>query len=127
MWIVFIVSCIPTIRPLFAKFFNKVYSSGSRTFGTGRGYEQQNDASGAGTHSRAYASHAGSHKGADSKVVSLPTRNDNESEESILPGQQGIMMTNQVVVKYEGADGERDKGERDWKNHFDDSVEAFRE
>jgi hypothetical protein len=52
----------------------------------------------------------------------LPTRNDNESEESILPGQQGIMMTNQVVVKYEGADGERDKGERDWKNHFDDSV-----
>jgi hypothetical protein len=123
MWVIFIVSCIPTIRPIFVKAFNKVYTSGSRTFATG-GYQQQND-TGAGTHSRAYASR----KGADSKSTSLPTHNDNESEENILPGQQGIMMTSQVVVKYEGSDSERTlggtsgrKGEVDWKNHFDDSV-----
>lgn len=125
MWVIFIVSCIPTIRPIFVKAFNKVYASGSRTFATGRGYEQQSDINNAGTRSRAYASHLGSRKGPESKVSSLPTHNDNESEENILPGQKGIMMTSHVVVKYEGNDSERTVakgGERDWNNHFDDSV-----
>lgn len=119
MWVIFIVSCIPTIRPIFVKAFNKVYTSGSRTFATGRGYAQQND-TGPGTHSRAYASHIGSRKGTESKATTLPT--NNESEENILPGQKGIMMTSHVVVKYEGSDSERGGKDRDWKNHFDDSV-----
>ena len=117
MWVIFMVSCIPTIRPLFIKAFNKVYyASGSRTFATGRGYEQHTG-TGAGTHSRAYASHLGSRKGTDSKAITLPT-NKNESEENILPGQKGIIMTSHVVVKYEGSDSEPGPRDRDWRNHL---------
>ncbi|KAG0645989.1 hypothetical protein D0Z07_7935 [Hyphodiscus hymeniophilus] len=105
MWVIFIVSCIPTIRPIFVKAFNKVYTSGSRTFATGQGYEQHTG-TGAGTHSRAYATNLGTRKGTDSKATTLPTSN-NESEENILPGQKGIMMTSHVVVKYDGSDSER--------------------
>jgi hypothetical protein len=120
MWIVFIVSCIPTVRPIFVQVFNKVYTPGSRTFATGEGYEQQSDTHTPRTHARVYASH--SRKGLDTVVTSLPTRNLNESAENILPGQQGIMMTSQVVVKYEGSESEHSGHKDDWKTGFDDSV-----
>lgn len=59
---------------------------------------------------------------ASSKLSSLPTKN-NESEENILPGDQpgGILMTNQVVVRYESGDGGNGRN-MDWNNHFDGSV-----
>lgn len=117
MWVIFIVSCIPTIRPLFVKAFSKVYGSGSRP---SQGYQQQSDPAKPGLHTRAYASTFGSRNAVESKTSSLPTTGDNESEETILPGQRGIMMTSQVVIKYD--DKQRAEGNRDWRNHFDDSV-----
>lgn len=119
MWVIFIVSCIPSVRPIFVKAFNKVYGSGSRTFATGQGYNQHTDPVKSGTHTHAYAANLNV-RNMESKSSSLPTGGDNESEENILLDQKGIMMTSQVVVKY--GDNERVEGNRDWRNHFDDTV-----
>jgi hypothetical protein len=118
MWIVFIVSCVPTVRPIFVKVIGKVYSnsqSRSRTFPSRNLYAKQTSSNGAGTHSLAYASK----KDASANVDPMPE--DNESEQHILPGEPGgILMTSQIVVRYdEGEDDRKERSERR-KNEFDD-------
>jgi hypothetical protein len=114
MWVIFIVSCIPSIRPCFVRVFNIVYASGSNSRGTGHGYIQQSDTNtnlrGTDTNrSRAFTS---------ATTTSKAMHSDNDSEENILPNQQGIMMTNQISVKYE----ENEMGKsKNWSHtHFEE-------
>jgi hypothetical protein len=109
MWVIFIVACIPAIRPFCVKKFHIVYASG----GLGAGYIQQSDTNtrlrGTGAvRSRAFAFATNTSKGMHSR---------NDSEENILPNQQGIMMTNHVSVKYDL----NDTGKKDLsRTHFEE-------
>ncbi|KUJ10332.1 uncharacterized protein LY89DRAFT_723577 [Mollisia scopiformis] len=122
MWVVFIVGCIPTTRPLFVKVLDVVVSSGNRTFRTGRGYTEQDNSNTNTSRSRAYSE---SRKN-PSKITTIVSKN--ESEENILPGQEGIMMTRDIRVQYQRNDpeaGSFDKASKDpdnWKTRFDDQV-----
>ncbi|KAI9730960.1 MAG: hypothetical protein M1818_008035 [Claussenomyces sp. TS43310] len=103
MWIVFIVSCIPTVRPIFVRVFDKVYTTGSRSFGTGRGYIAQPD-----TNTPSVNRNGNPWQGSkphEPNITSLTLKND--SEENILPGQDGIMLTRKVSVHYEGSESVR--------------------
>lgn len=121
MWVVFIVGCIPTVRPIFVKMFNIVTSSNNRSFATGRGYTAQKDSVANTSRARAYSKN----RKDTSKVTTLATNND--SEENIL-GQEGIMMTTDVSVQYQANHLEGsplDKSSKDpdlWKTRFDDRV-----
>lgn len=122
MWVVFIVGCIPTVRPIFVKVLSVVISSGQRTFGTGRGYTEQDNSNTNTSRGRAYSQNRKS----SSKITTIASKND--SEENILPGQEGIMMTSDIRVQYRPNDPEEasfDKAKKDldvWKTRFDDQV-----
>lgn len=121
MWVVFIVGCIPTVRPIFVKMFNIVTSSNNRTFTTGRGYTAQDDSDTKISRARAYSQN----RKDTSKVTTIVTKND--SEENIL-GQEGIMMTRDISVQYQPKNAEAtslenpSKDEDMWKTGFDDRV-----
>lgn len=115
MWIVFIVSCIPPIRPLFVKVFQKASSSLGRS-----GYMQDGTSKTLGTNANAYASH--NHPKSKSHISSMPIKND--SEEEILQEQGGIMMTKQISVRYQETSSKnsseiRDGTDEAWKTHYD--------
>jgi hypothetical protein len=120
MWVIFIVACVPTIRPLFVKVFHKVYASGSRSFGLSRGYVAQEDTRSTGNQSRAFASSSKT-----PEITAKPIDSNNGSEENILPGPTGIMMTSHISVKYDDEGGRSDNGrsetDREWKTgaHFE--------
>lgn len=110
MWVIFVVACIPTIRPFFVKVFHIVSSSAGRSHATG--YIQQSDTNTGlnATRSRVFASTTNTSKGNNSS--------SNDSEENILgANQRGIMMTNHVSVKYDQADSTK----KDWsQTHFEE-------
>ncbi len=122
MWVVFIVGCIPTIRPIFVKVLHVVTSSASRTFTTTRGYAAQDDSNMNISRSRAYSQ---SRKDS-SKITTIITKND--SEENILPGQEGIMMTRDIQVQYQHHSSEAStfndprKDPDIWKTRYDETV-----
>lgn len=122
MWVVFIVGCIPTVRPLFVKVLNVVISSGQRTFRTGRGYTEQDDSYTNTSRGRTYSQNRKN----TSKITTSAMKTD--SEENILSGQQGIMMTRDIRVQYqsnedEGTTVDKTKTDPDiWKSRSDDQV-----
>lgn len=102
LWVVFIASCIPTIRPIIAQVIHKVTGKeDNTTIATGYIHEatlkDSKDDSAKSRRVRAY-----------SKVYSRGQRSGNdtinnvfESEENIMPGKDGIVMTTEYQVKYE--------------------------
>jgi hypothetical protein len=102
LWIVFIASCIPTIRPILVRIIHRVTGKeGNNTIATGYIHEptlkdSEDDSAKprkARTYSRVYTRGQGSGNGT--------TKNVFESVENILPGQDGIIMTTEYQVKYE--------------------------
>lgn len=121
MWIVFIVSCIPTVRPIFVKVINKVASSSGRAFPTNRGYAAQTESCN-GIRVDAYSLNK---KAANSKVKSVVTNND--SEENILPGQDGIRMTTDIRIQYQeersnSLANKKRSSSQQWETRYDDRV-----
>jgi len=114
MWIVFIASCVPAIRPIFAKLLGKTHLHNSKdpTNPTHRGYLVQRENT---MRSRAYAS-----DGVRQGDVIGP-KMSSESEEDILGGHDGIVMTRNVSIHYEGSELDRDRSARkvEWKAHFE--------
>lgn len=123
MWIVFIVSCIPTVRIAFVKVIKKGTGSQSRTFPIRHGYTAQNDSYT--NESRVHAYVQTGRKVTDSRNTLKAM--ESSSQENILPGQTGIMMTRDIRVQYskDNPEGSLDKSVKDseiWKNGFDDRV-----
>lgn len=102
LWVVFIASCIPTIRPILVRIIHKVTGKEvNNTTVTGYIHEATlkdlEDDSAKSRHARTY-----------SKVYTrgqvsgkAATKNVFESEENILPGRNEIIMTTEYQVKYE--------------------------
>src|SRR5690349_6774787 len=100
MWVIFVVSCIPIIRPLFAKVFQEGSRSSSRHFGASSGYIENQASANTGPYFRTRAF---------SSSYPLEFHNEtrnNESEENILPSEKGILMTSLIIVK-SGKGGEQ--------------------
>ena len=102
LWVVFIASCIPTIRPIIVRIIHKVTGKeGNITIATGyiheatlKGIEDDSAKSRqARTYSKVYTRGQGSSNATAKNVF--------ESVENILPGQDGIIMTTEYQVKYE--------------------------
>jgi hypothetical protein len=102
LWVVFIASCIPTIRPIIVRIIHKVTGKeGNITIATGyiheatlKGMEDDSAKSRqARTYSKVYT--RGQGRG------NATAKNVFESVENILPGQDGIIMTTEYQVKYE--------------------------
>ena len=102
LWVVFIASCIPTIRPILVRIIHKVTcKEGNTTIATGYIHEatskDSKDDSAKSRKVRAY-----------SKVYTRGQRSGNattknvfESEENIMPGKDDIIITTEYQVKYE--------------------------
>ncbi|PMD64508.1 uncharacterized protein K444DRAFT_660403 [Hyaloscypha bicolor E] len=102
LWVVFIASCIPTIRPILVRIIHKVTGKeGNTTIATGYVYEatlkdSKNDSAKSRkvrAYSKVYTRGQGSGNAA--------TKNVFESEENIMPGKDEIVMTTEYQVKYE--------------------------
>ena len=98
LWVVFIASCIPTIRPILVRIIHKVTGKeGNTTIATGYIHEATSKDSAkprkARAHSKVYTRVQGSGNTA--------TKNVFESEENIMPGKDEIVMTTEYQVKYE--------------------------
>lgn len=102
LWVVFIASCIPTIRPILVRIIHKITGKESNTtIATGYIHEATlKDSKDDSAHSREVRAY--------SKVYSrgqasgnATTKNIFESEENIIPGKDGIVMMTEYQVKYE--------------------------
>jgi hypothetical protein len=102
LWVVFIASCIPTIRPILVRIINKFTGKeGNTTIATGYIHEatlkgSKND-SGKARKVRAYSRVYTRGQGSGNAT----TKNVFESEENIMPGKDEIIMTTEYQVKYE--------------------------
>ena len=99
LWVVFIASCIPTIRPILVRIIHKVTGKeGNTTIATGYIHEATSKYDSAKSrkvraYSKAYTRGQGS--------GNATTKNVFESEENIMPGKDEIIMTTEYQVKYE--------------------------
>jgi hypothetical protein len=102
LWVVFIASCIPTIRPIIVRILHKVTGKeGNTTIATGYIHEATlkdwKDNSGNSRMVRAYSKVYTRGQG----TRNATTKNVLESEENIVPGKDEIVMTTEYQVKYE--------------------------
>lgn len=102
LWVVFIASCIPTIRPILVRIIHKVTrKEGNTTIATGYIHETTlKDSKGdpakprkVRAYSKVYARGQGSEN--------ATTKNVFDSVENIMPGKGEIVMTTEYQVKYE--------------------------
>jgi hypothetical protein len=102
LWVVFIASCIPTIRPIIVRIIHKVTGKeGNTTIATGYIHEatlkvSKDDSAKfrkAQVYSKVYIRGQGSRNAVTNNVF--------ESEENIMPGKDEIVMTTEYQVKYE--------------------------
>jgi hypothetical protein len=102
LWVVFIASCIPTIRPILVRIIHKVTGKEGNTT-TVPGYiheatlKDSNDESAKAGRGRAYSKVYIKAQG----NVNAATKNGFGSEENIMPGKDGIVMTTEYQVRYE--------------------------
>jgi hypothetical protein len=102
LWVVFIASCIPTIRPILVRVIHKVTGKEENTT-MATGYIQEvtlKDSNHESTKSRNFRTY--------SKVYTrgqgngnVTTQNVFESVENIMPSKDEIVMTTEYQVKYE--------------------------
>ena len=98
LWVVFIASCIPTIRPILVRIIHKVTGKeGNTTIATGYIHEATLKGSGKSRKARAYSKVYTTVQGSGNAT----TKNVFESEENIMPGKDEIVMTTEYQVKYE--------------------------
>jgi len=102
LWVVFIASCIPTIRPIIVRIIHKVTGKeGNTTIATGYIHEatlkDSKDDSAKSRKVRAYSKVYTRRQGSGNAT----TKNVFESEENIMPGKDEIVMTIEYQVKYE--------------------------
>jgi len=102
LWVVFIASCIPTIRPILVRIIHKVTGKeGNTTIATGYIHEatlkDSNDDSAKSRKVRVYSKVYTRRQGSGNAT----TKNVFESEENIMPGKDEIVMTTEYQVKYE--------------------------
>ena len=102
LWVVFIASCIPTIRPILVRIIHKFTGKeGNTTIATGYIHEatlkdSKDDSAKSGSvraYSKVYTRGQGS--------GNATRKNMFESEENIIPGKDEIVMTTEYQVKYE--------------------------
>jgi hypothetical protein len=102
LWVVFIASCIPTIRPIIVRIIHKLTGKeGNTTIATGYIHEATLKDSKVDSakfrkvrvYSKVYTRGQGS--------GNATTKNVFESEENIIPGKDEIVMTTEYQVKYE--------------------------
>ncbi len=102
LWVIFIASCIPTIRPIIVRIIQKVTGKEvNKTIATEYIHEATledlEDDSAKSRQARTY-SKVYTRGQVSSKAT---TKNVFESEVIILPGRNGIIMTTEYQVKYE--------------------------
>jgi hypothetical protein len=121
LWVVFIASCIPTIRPILVRIIHKVTGKeGNTTITTGYIHEatlkDSKDDSAKSRKVREYSKVYTRGQGSGNAT----TKNVFESEENIMPGKDEIVMTTEYQVKYEESqDSLSEKGlgrTESWKN-----------
>lgn len=102
LWVVFIASCIPTIRPILVRIIHIITGKEhNTTIATGYVHEAElkiskNDSARSKkfrAYSKVYTKGQGS--------GNVTTKNVFESEENIVPGRDEIVMTTEYQVKYE--------------------------
>ena len=102
VWVVFIASCIPTIRPILVRIIHKFTGKeGNTTIVTGYIHEAtlkgSKDILAKPRKARAYSMVYARGQGGGVPI----TKNVFESEENIMPGKNEIVMTTEYQINYE--------------------------
>lgn len=101
LWVVFIASCIPTIRPIIVRIIHAVTGKETNNSTAANGYIHETTLKDSAnsrrvrTYSRVYT------RGGQGNTT---TKNMFESEENIMPDKDVIVMTTEYQVKYEDSE-----------------------